>query len=201
MDNNTKATLLLSGGLDSVCLAHQLHRKGIEAYAVSFDYGQRHRKELEYADKTADRLGFTHTILSLPLAGRSALLGTFDVPQGFDPDASTQKTTIVPNRNMAMLSLAATVGEGPLYVACNASDAAVYPDCRGEFLTALSACLEFVTGRVIQAPFVALPKSEIVRLYKGMGLGPDDSWSCYRGEDVPCGQCGPCMAIKQAGGL
>ena len=196
-----KTTLLLSGGLDSVCLAHQLYRKGIAVYAVSFDYGQRHKKELGYAKKTANKLGFVHTVLSLPLAGRSALLGTFEVPQGFDPADSIQKATIVPNRNMAMLSLAATVGEGPLCVACNASDAAVYPDCRGEFLTALSACLEFATGRVIQAPFVALPKCEIVKHYKGMGLGIEDSWSCYRGEDVPCGQCGPCIAIEQAGGL
>jgi len=189
---------LLSGGMDSTTLVTKLVRDGFSPTCVSFDYGQRHRKEIRYAARTADKLQLRHLILEAPIQSHSALRGHSEIPQNLSPADSGQSPTVVPGRNLVLISLAMTVGCGPVYVGCNADDAAVYPDCRPEFIKHLSLATQAAYGRSVEAPFVAMSKVDIYRLYVELGLKSNDSWSCYNGKGTPCGVCGPCIAIRGA---
>src|SRR2546421_12885673 len=148
-----KAIAIVSGGLDSITLAHLLHAEGYELHILSFDYGQRHKKEVAYAERCAKRLDAPFDIVDLSSLGRflkgSALTDTLPVPDGHYA-AHTMAITVVPNRNAMMLSIAyaVAVSEKAQVVAMgvHAGDHFIYPDCRPEFITSFESMQRIATA-------------------------------------------------------
>ncbi len=207
-----KAVCLLSGGLDSsTCLALARH-EGYECFALSFDYGQRHRIEIDAAGRVAAALGASrHVTLKIDLRafGGSALTGDIAVPKGRSVESMGQgiPVTYVPARNTIFLACALawaeTLDAADIFLGVNAIDYSGYPDCRPEFIesferTANLATKAGVEGRTrvrIHTPLIRLTKADIVRLGRGLGLDFELTWSCYdpqRGTN-PCGACDSCL--------
>lgn len=201
---------LVSGGLDSVTLAHQLREDDPRGnlVLVSFDYGQKHRLELRYAELAAETLGATHRILTLPTIRGSSLTDVEHlIPDGHFA-APVMRETIVPNRNMILLShsiaLAVTLRAQKIAVAAHAGDAAIYPDCRPAFVAAMTTAAIVGNEGVlnpwfeISAPYIGYHKHEIAWQSVRLGISPHDTYSCYRGEPVHCGTCGACNERREA---
>jgi 7-cyano-7-deazaguanine synthase len=207
----------LSGGLDSVTLAHVLADEGHELVALSYDYGQRHAKEIDFAARCATRLGADHHVVDLRpvgalLTGSALTDASVDVPEGHYTDAS-MAATVVANRNAILLSVAVGVAVAreaqAVAAAVHAGDHTVYPDCRPEFIAAIEheakvANEGFVDpGFRVLAPFLHLGKDEIVRRGAAVGVPFADTWSCYVGGAEHCGRCGTCVerieAFERAG--
>lgn len=208
-----RAVLLLSGGLDSATTAAVAQAEGYELYALSVDYGQRHRFELDAARRVARALGIKeHRIVRVDLGGLggSALTdGDLPVPHGRSTDemASEIPITYVPARNTLMLSIALGYAEilatGDIFLGVNAVDYSGYPDCRPEYLRAFEAMANLATkagveGRLqfrLHAPLVEWTKAQIIA--KGLELGVDYSLThtCYSPLDngVACGRCDACQ--------
>ena len=208
----TVVVTTLSGGLDSATLAHELAAEGHDLIALSFDYGQRHAKEITYAARCAERLGAEHHVVDLRSVGAlltgSALTDPgVDVPEGHYTDAS-MASTVVPNRNAIMLSVAVGVavarGAEAVATAVHAGDHAIYPDCRPEFIEAIEhearvANEGFIADDFqVRAPFLHLNKDEIVRRGAALGVPFEETWSCYVGEELHCGRCGTCVERREA---
>lgn len=211
-----KAVCLLSGGLDSsTCLA-LARREGYECYALSFDYGQRHRIELESAGRIAASLGAArHIVAQIDLRqfGHSALTGEWDVPKGRSVQEMSHgiPVTYVPARNTIFLSFAlawAEVLEAPdIFIGVNALDYSGYPDCRPEYVEAFERMANLATkagveGRLrlrIHTPLIRMSKAEIVNLARELGLDFSLTHSCYDpGPDGrPCGQCDSCLLRRK----
>ncbi len=198
-----KIVLLLSGGVDSAVLLWQYLRDRREVVCLSVDYGQRHRRELDAARALAERAGVELVEARLPglrdlFGDGNTQTGTVDTPMGLPPDHPAQAATVVPNRNMVLLSLAGSLAisrrcEVVAY-GCHAGDAAVYRDCREEFGAALSMALSLADAWpvTLRAPFVHLTKTEIVRRGKRLGVPFELTYTCYLGGETPCGGCGAC---------
>ncbi|HWQ54090.1 MAG TPA: 7-cyano-7-deazaguanine synthase QueC [Bryobacteraceae bacterium] len=209
-----KAVCLLSGGLDSsTCLA-LARREGYECYALSFDYGQRHRVELEAARLVAESLGAAaHRVVTLPAFSHSALTGEFAVPKHTSVAEIGQEIpiTYVPARNTVFLSVALAWAEvleaGNIFIGVNALDYSGYPDCRPEFIEAFEqmanlAIKAAAEGRMrvrIHAPLIGMSKADIVRLGHELGLNFSLTHSCYDpGPDGrACGQCDSCLLRRK----
>jgi 7-cyano-7-deazaguanine synthase len=214
-----KAVILLSGGIDSSTTLAFAKREGYECYALSFDYGQRHRIELEASQKIAQLLGVKrHLIIRFDMReiGGSALTGDFEVPTvTFATNKERLQSqieipvTYVPARNTIFLSFAlawAEVLEAPyIFIGANAIDYSGYPDCRPEYLWAFEDMANLATkasveGRLrfeIKAPLLYMTKAEIIRLGTSLGLDYSLTWSCYNpqekaGKLLPCGRCDSC---------
>ena len=199
-----KITMLLSGGLDSTTLLAHLINVGHEVTCLSFDYGQTHRRELEAAKYFAFIYSATHTTISLPgIFTGSALTRNVEMPEGHYTDES-MKLTVVPNRNMVMLSIAASVaiqnGSNAVAYAAHADDHGVYPDCRPAFIDAMAQALSLCDWKslMLLAPFANWSKRQIYQEALRLGVNIDATWSCYKGGDVPCGVCGACSARFEA---
>jgi 7-cyano-7-deazaguanine synthase len=207
-----KAVAIVSGGMDSVTLAHMLHHEGYAMTLLSFDYGQRHVKELEYAHRCAVRLAAEHRIIDLSSYGRqlrgSALTdSTVEVPDGHYA-ADSMKSTVVPNRNAIMLALAygIAVAEYAEVVATgvHAGDHHIYPDCRPGFIEAFDAMQRQAVegfghpGLRLDAPFVDKSKTDIALIGKDLGVPFEETWSCYKGGATHCGTCGTCVERQEA---
>lgn len=205
-DAAPKAVALLSGGLDSMVAAARAREAGFDLFALTVDYGQRHRVELESAARIARALGAErHIILPLDLRafGGSALTDDIDVPKaGVGADVPV---TYVPARNTIFLSLALGWAEASgafdIYIGVNALDYSGYPDCRPDFIHAFERLAELATkagaeGRAfrIAAPLLDMSKADIVREADRLGLDPGLSWSCYdpAPEGRHCGLCDSC---------
>lgn len=200
--------VLLSGGLDSTTLLYLCSTLG-PVHALSVDYGQRHRKELDCARQITSTLGIRHTVLPMDwLGGEVASALTTDaqpVPDGHYAWA-TMRQTVVPNRNMILLALAAGIatsrGLGGVACAVHAGDHAIYPDCRPEFLqamqAALTAGLDGIGDCVLYTPFLWRTKAEIAAEAALLGVPVEATWSCYKGRDVHCGRCGTCVERREA---
>lgn len=211
MTTTKRAIAIVSGGLDSVTLAHDLKRQGYGLHLLSFDYGQRHRKELEFAEKCAHRLGGKWDRVDLSgLAGllRSALTREYlPIPKGHYTDP-TMAMTVVPNRNAIMLSIAwgVAVSEQATLVATgvHTGDHAIYPDCRPEFIKAFDRMACKATegyapkDLAVWAPYVQMTKADIVRRGAVLGVPFAETWSCYEGGEVHCGACGTCVERREA---
>ena len=211
-----KAVCLLSGGLDSsTCLALARH-EGYGCYALSFDYGQRHRVELQAAARVAQALGAErHVIARIDLRqiGGSALTSDVAVPKGRAPAemAGGIPVTYVPARNTIFLSMAlawAEVLEAPdIFIGVNALDYSGYPDCRPEYIEAFERMANLATKAAVEGrwrvhihtPLIRLSKAEIVRLARDLGLDFSLTHSCYDpGPDGrPCGQCDACLLRRK----
>lgn len=204
------AVVLSSGGLDStVCLALAVREAG-PVWALTVDYGQRHRIELERAAAVADHYRCDHVVVRLDLGqwGGSALTDPdIEVPAAEGGEAIP--VTYVPARNLVLLSLAAGMAEARgadwIYLGVNALDYSGYPDCRPEFVAAFERALALglkrgVEGRPLQVrtPLVDHTKAAIVRLGMEVGAPLGLTWSCYRGDHRPCGACDAC-ALRAKG--
>ena len=206
-----KTVAIVSGGMDSVTLAHYLADYGHDLHLLSIDYGQRHVKEIESARACADRLGARHDIVDLKsittLIASSSLTGDVDVPDGHYAE-ETMKATVVPNRNMMMLSIASAVAisTGADFVATgvHAGDHFIYPDCRPEFVDATQKAVMIgnrdMTNRFteILAPFIKHDKAWIASEGHRLDVPWTETWSCYKGGDVHCGRCGTCVERAEA---
>lgn len=219
--NPVKSVILLSGGLDSATVGAIAKSEGREIYALSVDYGQRHRFELESAKQIAVFFGVKeHRILSIDLAqfGGSALTDDIEVPQDrSDSEISTGiPVTYVPARNTVMLSLALAyaevVGAQEILVGVNAVDYSGYPDCRPEFVEAYERLANLATSVGVEssaagkgpairirAPLIDMTKAEIIK--QGLELGVDYSLThtCYSPDEngISCGKCDACLLRKQ----
>ena len=210
MTQQKKAVVLVSGGLDSVTALAIAQEQGFDCYALSVNYGQRHRSELDAAKRVTDAARVPLKVLPLDLRaiGGSALTDDIDVPE---TESSGIPVTYVPARNTIMLSLALAyaevLGADDIFIGVNAVDYSGYPDCRLEFIEAYQQMARLATkagveGRAmtIHTPLIDLTKSEIIR--KGIELGVDYAMtvSCYQadGEGRACGCCDSCR-IRRAG--
>lgn len=204
-----KTVVVLSGGLDSaVLLYHHLVRLNDTVRALTVDYGQRHRKEIEFARDLCGNLGVPHTVaelssLSSLLPGSSQTDAEVPVPHGHYA-ADNMKATVVPNRNMILLSVAighaAAHGMQAISFAAHAGDHTIYPDCRPEFVDALAkaATICHFTPVYLLSPFVRRTKADIVKLGHSLCVPFDHTWSCYEGGEYHCGKCGTCVERKEA---
>jgi 7-cyano-7-deazaguanine synthase len=203
-----KIVVVLSGGLDSTALLYAL-KQHHEVRAVSFYYRQRHMRELDAAVAITNRAGVELDLVDISSVGvalwpsGSALLGGQDVPRGHYADESMKKT-VVPNRNMIMLSIAAGIaiahGFSAVAFGAHAGDHAIYADCRPQFHAALREAIRLADSTEVQlhAPFIELTKSQIVSIGVNAGAPLELTWSCYEGGDKHCGKCGTCVERKEA---
>ena len=196
--------LLLSGGLDSVTLLARLRSQQIATYCMSFYYGQTHDRELDAAKYFARQYGCPHEVFDIGRAfWGSALTNDKPMPEGHYTDES-MKQTVVPNRNMVMLSIAASRAISLSYkevaYAAHSDDHGVYPDCRPEFVERVRSVFELCDWHKVGlfAPFLSWTKKEIATHARELGIEIDRTWSCYAGGDVPCGKCGACSARMEA---
>ncbi len=203
-----KTVLILSGGLDSGVLLAKLVADGADVSALSFDYGQRHKRELSFAVAQSSYFDVPHRVVDLrsitPLLGGSSQTdASVPVPLGHYAEES-MKATVVPNRNMIMLSIAAgyaiSLKADTVAYAAHSGDHAIYPDCRPEFVHWLNLAINGADWHRVNlvAPFLALTKAEIVTLGDELGFPFDLSWSCYQGRKRHCGECGTCTERRLA---
>ena len=203
-----KAICLLSGGLDSTVCLYAARSEGYAPIALSIEYGQRHFREIASARSVTKMLAIPHyfAMLSLPWKG-SALLDTrIQLPQDRDEKILAEEipVTYVPSRNSVFLSMAMscaeTKGAETIFIGVNALDYSGYPDCRPEYLAAVTAAMwrgtkAGVEGQKIEikAPLIKLTKKEIVLLGARLGVPFEKTWSCYAGAIEPCGVCDSCL--------
>jgi 7-cyano-7-deazaguanine synthase len=210
-----KSVVLLSGGLDSATtLAIAL--KNYDVYALSFDYGQKHKKELNCAKKIAEHYKIKHKIVKIDLSwAKSALTDKkMDIPEKRKNIGKNIPVTYVPARNMIMLSFALayaeTINADAVFIGANAVDYSGYPDCRPEFYKVFQKASALGTKKGVESkpiqikyPLIHMSKSGIIK--KGMRLGVPYhlTWSCYKGRKKACGKCDSCLlrlkGFKEAG--
>jgi 7-cyano-7-deazaguanine synthase len=204
-----KALAIVSGGLDSVTLAHLLHSTQELGGLLSYDYGQRHKKELYFAGACAKRLGVPYFNIDLtsltPYLKGSALTDEVAVPDGHYA-AESMKQTIVPNRNAIMLAVAFGVapaqGLDAVATAIHSGDHFIYPDCRPDFADLFERmeqkALDGMWDIKLLTPFIKGSKGDIVRQAAKLGVPLAETWSCYKGGDIHCGRCGTCVERREA---
>ena len=209
----SKAVVLLSGGLDSAVALSVAKSDGHEVYALSFDYGQRHSRELRSARAVAERAGVeAHHVVSLKLDswGGSALTDSrINVEEG-DVNRTDIPVTYVPARNMVFLSVAASLAEAigaqHIYIGVSQVDYSGYVDCRRVFIDAMQQavnkgtvmCAERGQSITIHAPFIDMTKAQEIALGLKLGVDFGLTWSCYRGGERPCGTCDSCKLRAKA---
>lgn len=205
-----KAVVLLSGGLDSTTCAYVARSQGYEVYALSFDYGQRLKRELDSARAVAKAVGAKeHVVMTFDLTrwGGSALTDdSLEVPTGREASEMEESipVTYVPGRNTLFLSFglsyAEAIGAEAIFIGVNAYDYSGYPDCRPEFIAAYQEMARLgtkagVEGNPIriETPLLHLNKAGIVQLGQSVGTDYGPTWSCYQGGEKPCGDCDACI--------
>lgn len=209
-----KVVIILSGGMDSTTLLYDLANKfGRESvYAVSFNYNQRHRVELREAKRSCKVLGINQKILNLKVLGSiapsSLTRADINVPEGHY-ESESMKQTVVPNRNMVMLSLATAyaigIGAKKLYYGAHAGDHAIYPDCRKEFIDKMRDVILICDWTPVEliAPYWNIDKGDIAIKGRQLGVNYKNTWTCYKGQKKACGKCGACQerleAFKKSG--
>lgn len=199
--------VIYSGGMDSFTLLHLALARGYKVHALSFDYGQRHVRELECAKRVCAELAIPHKVIDIrALAGvmaGSALTSDVAVPEGHYEEES-MKATVVPNRNMILLSLATgyavTAGAVAVWYGAHGGDHAIYPDCRPEFVAKMDAVCRVANYEPIgiEAPFMEFSKGAILEAGVKLGLDYSKTWTCYNGRDKACGRCGSCVERLEA---
>ena len=200
------SVIIVSGGMDSITLLHEYQSR--IALAVTFDYGSNHaKKEIAFANQHCEELGIEHLVIPLGFIHQyfksSLLEGAEAIPEGHYA-SENMKSTVVPFRNGIMLSIACGLAEsrGLRYVmiANHGGDHAIYPDCREDFVNALSDAMEAGTyeGVRIFAPYTNITKADIAKRGSEIGVDYAKTWSCYKGGEKHCGKCGTCVERKEA---
>ena len=208
-----KVVAIYSGGMDSTVLLYHLRFQGYDVRALSVDYGQRHIKELDCARTICRVIGIPHEVADLRgithlLKGSSLTDADVEVPEGHYAEES-MKATVVPNRNMIMLSVAIgyVISLKAQFVAygAHAGDHTIYPDCRPEFAAAINTVALLADWHQVELlrPFIRLTKAEIAKRGAELNVPFELTWSCYKGGEHHCGLCGTCVeraeAFKMAG--
>jgi 7-cyano-7-deazaguanine synthase len=202
-----KVVVIYSGGMDSFTVLHKAIQAGHDVYALSFNYGQRHVKELQCAAQVCQELGIKHKIVDISainqlLAG-SSLTDNIDIPEGHYA-ADNMKSTIVPNRNMILLSLAVgyavSLGASQVYYGAHSGDHFIYPDCRPEFVQKMHDVCQIANYEPVDiiSPYLSQTKIDILADGLQMGLDYSKTWTCYNGRDKACGKCGSCQERLEA---
>jgi 7-cyano-7-deazaguanine synthase len=209
-----KTIAIVSGGMDSVTMAHYLKfQLRHELHLLSFNYGQRHKKELLFARNVALHLNVPFDVIDLssisPFLDNNALLDPsgIDVPEGHY-EAESMKATVVPNRNAIMISIATGVAVAEkadcVATGVHAGDHAIYPDCRPQFIFAMNDAMAIGNEGFANedfgliAPFVNATKLDIAELGRDLNVDYRLTWSCYNGRDQHCGKCGTCVERHEA---
>ena len=206
---SAKVVIIYSGGMDSYTVLNKAMQQGYDVHAVSFNYGQRHSKELLFAKKVCEQHNIEHKIVDISsikqLIGGSALTDDIEVPEGHYEEDS-MKTTVVPNRNMIMLSMAVlvyyavSIQAEAVYFGAHSGDHAIYPDCRTEFVSAMNDVCKIANYQAVEvrAPYLASSKIDILKEGLAMNLDYKDTWTCYNGQEKACGRCGACQERLEA---
>jgi 7-cyano-7-deazaguanine synthase len=203
-----KTVLIYSGGLDSTVLLYDLVNAGDRLYALCVNYGQRHVRELWGAIEILTKIAVPHRTAHLGglaelLTGSSLTTDELAVPEGHYT-AENMKQTVVPNRNMILLAIAAgwavSLKADRIAYAAHSGDHAIYPDCRPEFAQSFETALGLANWQrvAVYAPYTSLGKGDIVRLGKTLSVPFESTWSCYKGATVHCGRCGTCVERAEA---
>lgn len=203
-----RTILIFSGGLDSTCLLYHLLKNSHEVKCLSFNYGQRHSIELQQAQKIASFAGVEHKICDLLsvwplLQGSSQTDPRIPVPEGHYA-AENMKLTVVPNRNMIMLSIAigwaVSLKADQVAFGAHTGDHTIYPDCRENFVVAMNSVAQLCDWHpvTIVAPFINLDKAGCVKAGDKADAPFHLTYSCYKGETAHCGKCGACTERKEA---
>jgi 7-cyano-7-deazaguanine synthase len=200
-----KDLILLSGGVDStVLLASLIQKTDWEYEALSIYYGQKHHKEMYSAKVIAAKYNTPRKTLSAEglLQGSCLLRDEEPIPKGLHYEDPKQASTVVPGRNLLFLSMAIAFAARHLfstvYIGAHKGDAAIYPDCREEFIRAVDDAAYLAYRIRVVAPFLNMTKTDIVRLGKRLKVPFELTWSCYEGKDSPCGECGACVELVEA---
>jgi 7-cyano-7-deazaguanine synthase len=200
------SVLILSGGMDSVTLLYDEQER--IALAVTFDYGSKHNaREIPFARLHCERLGIPHLVIPLHFMAdcfKSSLLqGGEAIPEGHYAEEN-MRSTVVPFRNGIMLSIAVGIAESNdlkyVMMANHGGDHTIYPDCTPQFVDAFDRAAEAGTYVKVhlRSPYNHLTKADIARRGKALGINYAETWSCYKGEEQPCGKCGTCMERNEA---
>ncbi|RBP80835.1 preQ(0) biosynthesis protein QueC [Shewanella putrefaciens] len=209
MTTKDNVVVIYSGGMDSFTVLHRVLQSGHIPYALTFEYGQRHNKEIEYARKVCLELSVDHKVIDISVIGQlisgSSLTrdSAMDVPLGHYAE-DIMKSTVVPNRNMILLSLAAgyavSIGATKVYYGAHSGDHSIYPDCRPEFVEKMNAVTKIANYESIEivTPYLNQSKIEILADGIEMGLDYGKTWTCYNGREYACGKCGSCVERLEA---
>jgi len=204
---SNKVVVIFSGGMDSFTVLNRALKDGKEVYALTFDYGQKHVKEIACASKVCQQLGVAHKVIDISainqlLAG-SSLIDDIDIPEGHY-EADNMKSTVVPNRNMILLSLAVgyavSVKASQVYYGAHSGDHNIYPDCRPEFVMKMNDVCQIANYDAVEifSPYLTDNKSDILTDGLKMGLSYENTWTCYNGREKACGKCGACQERLEA---
>ncbi|REL35476.1 7-cyano-7-deazaguanine synthase QueC [Thalassotalea euphylliae] len=202
-----KVVVIYSGGMDSYTVLNRAIKDGMEVYPLTFDYGQRHVKEIDCAAAVCKSLNVPHKVIDISainqlLAG-SSLTDDIEIPEGHYEEES-MKSTVVPNRNMILLSLAVgyavSVGASKVYYGAHSGDHAIYPDCRPEFVEKMNDVCQIANYEAVEiySPYLSVSKTAILTDGIAMGLDYSQTWTCYNGREHACGKCGACQERLEA---
>ncbi|MGJ8680317.1 7-cyano-7-deazaguanine synthase QueC [Paraglaciecola sp.] len=202
-----KVVVIFSGGMDSFTVLNLAAKQGYEIFALSFNYGQRHKKELDYASNACKELGVHHKIVDISainqLIGGSSLTSDIDVAEGHYAEES-MKTTVVPNRNMILLSMAVgyavSLEANKVFYGAHSGDHAIYPDCRPEFVHKMNDVCAIANYEAVEiiTPYLNVSKIDILTAGLKMELDYGKTWTCYNGREKACGKCGACQERLEA---
>ena len=203
-----KVVVIYSGGMDSYTVLHKAIKQGLTPYALTFDYGQRHIKEIDVARSVCQELGVNHKIIDISainqlIGGSSLTDNSIEVAEGHYQEEN-MKSTVVPNRNMILLSLAigyaVSIGAEQVYYGAHSGDHAIYPDCRPEFVAKMNevAAIANYEKTEIFSPYLNSNKIGILKDGLAMGLDYSKTWTCYNGREKACGKCGSCVERLEA---
>ena len=203
-----KVVVIYSGGMDSYTVLHKAIEQGKDVYPLTFNYGQRHSKEIEYAAAVCEKLNVPHKIVDISainqlMAGSSLTSNDIEIPEGHYEEES-MKSTVVPNRNMVLLSMAiayaVSLDARAVYYGAHSGDHAIYPDCRPEFVEKMNDVSQIANYDPVDivSPYIDVDKIGILTDGLRMGLDYGETWTCYNGREKACGKCGSCEERLEA---
>ena len=204
---SNKAVVVYSGGMDSFTVLNTAIKDGLEVFAISFNYGQKHSKELDVAANVCRNLNVPHKVVDITainsLMSGSSLTSDEDIPEGHY-ESDSMKSTVVPNRNMVLLSMAiayaVSLEAGKVYYGAHSGDHHIYPDCRPEFVEAMNAVSKIANYQSVEivTPYLHSSKGDILKAGLAMQLDYANTWTCYNGREKSCGKCGACNERLEA---